>query len=185
MRKTPRSPRERLKLDAIWILTSIFVALILYQTGALTTLVGSTENAGVIGTFVAGIFFTSVFTIAPSTALFVEITATQNLFLTAIIGAFGALLGDLILLLFIRDHVSKDFAYLLRKAKHTRLWEIFNLKSLRVFSPILGALVIASPLPDEIGVAILGASKLSTQYIVLISYCMNMLGIMLVALLAH
>ena len=185
MQKGYRPPRERIKMDAFWILVSIVVASVLYETGTLHALVGSNGRAGIIGTFISGIFFTSVFTITPSTAVFVEIMHTQNIWLTAFLGAFGALLGDLLLVLFIRDHVSKDLAYLLGKAKHTRVWHIIHLKSLRSLSPIIGALVIASPLPDEIGVAMLGASKLKIQYIVAISYCMNFLGIVLVGLFAR
>lgn len=177
-------PRERLKTDLAWIFVSVVCAVVLYSNGTLEHIVNATPEGSVITTFIAGIFFTSVFTIAPASALFVEIIGHQGLLLTAIVGAAGALLGDLVLILFIRDHVSKDFAYLLRKAKNTRLWEIFHLRSLRFLSPIIGALVIASPLPDELGVAMLGASRLPIQYIVIISYAMNVLGILILGVVA-
>ena len=44
--------------------------------------------------------------------------------------------------------------------------------------PVLGTLVIASPLPDELGVAMLGLAKTDKKSFLIISYLGNFLGIL-------
>ena len=46
---------------------------------------------------------------------------------------------------------------------------------------VIAAIIIASPLPDEIGAAIFGALKVKTKYFLVISYTLNFLGILTVA----
>lgn len=44
----------------------------------------------------------------------------------------------------------------------------------------IGAIIIASPFPDELGVSLIGLSKLSTGKFILLSYILNSIGIFLV-----
>jgi hypothetical protein len=46
-------------------------------------------------------------------------------------------------------------------------------------SPILGALIIASPLPDEFGLALLGLSRTRISILIPVSFIMNFLGVYL------
>ena len=46
--------------------------------------------------------------------------------------------------------------------------------------PIIGAIIIASPFPDEIGVSLMGLSKLSTPKFIFISYILNSIGLFLI-----
>ena len=46
--------------------------------------------------------------------------------------------------------------------------------------PFLGAIIIASPLPDELGLVMLGDSKLKYREIAIISYVLNTAGILLI-----
>ena len=52
-------------------------------------------------------------------------------------------------------------------------------------SPIIGALIIASPLPDEFGITLLGLSKLKIMVLLPIALVMNMLGIYLLVTFSH
>ncbi|MBI4100613.1 hypothetical protein HY439_02625 [Candidatus Microgenomates bacterium] len=46
--------------------------------------------------------------------------------------------------------------------------------------PVVGALIIASPLPDELGVSLMGISKMKTYQFLIISFILNTIGIFLV-----
>jgi uncharacterized membrane protein YdjX (TVP38/TMEM64 family) len=45
---------------------------------------------------------------------------------------------------------------------------------------VLGAIIIASPLPDEMGVGLMGISKLKTSQFILLSFVLNAIGIFIV-----
>lgn len=61
---------------------------------------------------------------------------------------------------------------------------IFRLRIFRWSIAFLGALVIASPLPDELGLMMLGFSKIKTSFFVPISFLLNFLGILVIGLIA-
>lgn len=139
-----------------------------------------------IGSFVAGIFFTSIFTTAPAIVALGEIAASGHAVATAAIGALGAVLGDLVLFALIRDRLSEHLAGHL---KGSRGWMRFAVlarsKSFRWFSFFIGGLIIASPFPDELGISLLGFSKMRTLWFVPLSYAFNFLGILAVGGIAN
>ncbi|MEN9561421.1 MAG: hypothetical protein RIQ56_694, partial [Candidatus Parcubacteria bacterium] len=45
------------------------------------------------------------------------------------------------------------------------------------FAPVLGAIIILSPLPDEFGLALLGFSKLKIWVVLLLAFVLNAIGI--------
>ena len=170
--------------DLALVILSIFVAIILAKTGALQDLITSTQEMRFIGSFIAGIFFVSVFTAAPATVALGEIAQSNSVITVAILGGLGALIGDLIIFRFVKDRVSDHFYYLMRVSKSERLFSIFKLKLFRWIIPFVGALIIASPLPDEIGVAMLGLSKMKNSYFILLSFLLNSAGILIIGLIA-
>ena len=94
------------------------------------------------------------------------------------------MIGDLIIFRFVKDRVSEHLSYLIKVSKTERIVSIFKLKLFRWIIPFVGALVIASPLPDEIGVAMLGLSKMKNSYFILLSFLLNSAGILIIGLIA-
>jgi len=166
------------------IILSIVIAVILVKTGALKSLLTSTQELKFIGSFMAGIFFVSVFTAAPATVVLAEIAQSNPVFGVAFFGGVGALVGDLVIFRFIKDKLSEDFLYLIKKSKSERLISIFRLKLFRWLISFIGALIVASPLPDELGLAMMGLSKIKTPLFIPLSFSLNFLGIMTVGLIA-
>ena len=103
----------------------------------------------------------------------------------ALFGGFGGLVGDLIIFRFVRDHVVDDINYFLEHWKRKRRISILEVKVLKSLFPFLGALIIASPLPDELGIALMGLAKMPTSQFVPISFSLNFLGILIIALIAR
>ncbi len=139
----------------------------------------------ILASFVAGMFFTSVATTAPSLAVLGELSLAGNFIVVALVGGLGAVLGDFVLFTFVRDRISRDASFLLRGPRAMRVLHIFKHRRFRRVLPIVGALIIASPLPDELGLALMGFSKMSNRYFFVISYIMNVAGILLIGLVAH
>jgi len=104
--------------------------------------------------------------------------------MVAIVGGLGALIGDIIIFRFVKDRVSEHFAYLIKASRSERLFSIFKLKLFHWIIPFVGALIIASPLPDEIGVTMLGLSKMKSLHFILLSFILNSAGILVIGLIA-
>ena len=65
----------------------------------------------------------------------------------------------------------------IKPSKLRHIMHSFHFGFLKWLSPIIGALIIASPLPDEFGIAFLGMSKVKTAVLMPISFFMNLIGI--------
>jgi hypothetical protein len=170
--------------DVCLVILSIFVAILIAQSGAINHLVASLDGFVYLGIFVAGIFFTSVFTTPLAIVALGELAMHNNILLVSVLGGLGAASGDYAMFRFFKDRVSEDFGYLLTLSKIKRLPHIFRTEAFKWFAPFLGAVIIASPLPDEIGVAILSLSKLDERVFLPISFFANSFGILVIGLIA-
>lgn len=130
--------------------------------------------------FIAGMFFTSAFTVAPAIAVLSKIADTHSLLSTAVFGGIGALAGDFVIFKFVRDRFSEDLKSLFSKNARERFAHIAHLKLFRWFLPFLAALIIASPLPDEFGVMILGFIHTRTLFFIPFSFLANFSGIFII-----
>lgn len=169
------------------LFVSVAVAVFLASTDTVARFLVSTREMQLIGSFLAGLCFTSVFTTAPAIVALGEIVALGgNPWMTAAVGALGAVLGDLLLFAIVRDSLSQHLA---EHLKSTRGWSRFSLlmrsKSLRWLSFFMGGLIIASPFPDELGVSLLGIAKMRTSWFVLLSYSFNFIGILAIGGIAR
>lgn len=176
--------KNNLIQDAAIVILSVLIAIVLAKTGVLVDILASSKKLELFGSFIAGMFFTSVFTAAPATVVLAEIAQVNSIFLVALFGGVGALIGDMVIFRFVKNRLSEDILYLLKKSKSERLLSIFRLRLFRWSIAFLGALVIASPLPDELGLMMLGFSKMKTPLFIPISFLFNSLGILVIGLIA-
>ncbi len=172
-----KKARHELIKDMLFVLIGIVVAIILSRLGFIDYLVNMVSNQIIIS-FIAGVFFTSVFTIAPAAVALVDI-ADASVMTVAFYGSLGALCGDLILFYFIRDHFAENLIASVKPSVTKNILNSFHLGFMKWLSPVLGALIIASPLPDELGLTLLGISKTRISILIPISFVMNFLGIIL------
>ncbi len=185
VRKRLRVDRGKFFRDIIIILLSVVITVMLVRIGALQEILSVAEEATFIGSFIAGIFFTSVFTLAPAAIALAEISQFAPPLSVALWGGLGAACGDLILFLFVRDVFADDFAAVFPLRRLKRLLSPLHYGSARWLLPLIGALIIASPLPDELGIGIMGMSKIKLWQFFIVSFVMNALGILAIAAIAH
>ncbi len=177
--------KNNLIKDMAIVLLSIIVAVLLIQTRALATILTSTKELEIIGSFIAGIFFTSIFTVAPAIITFGEIAQANSVLLTAFFGGLGAVVGDFIIFRFVRDRFSEHLMALINtKNSKARLKSLFRLKLFRWLTFLIGGLIISSPLPDELGISLLGFLKIKTLLFIPLSFLFNFFGILIIGLVA-
>lgn len=177
--------RARLLQDALLIAASVWAAWAIVHFNFVHHALAQAGDGVLYASFLAGLFFTSLLTTAPAIAVLGELAQEGNLLLIALVGALGSVVGDFLIFMFVRDRIARDAEFLLRGPRMMRILHIFKHRRFRRVLPWVGALIIASPLPDELGLALLGLSKLSNRYFFVISYTMNLAGIVLVGLVAR
>lgn len=136
---------------------------------------------GYLGAFFAGVLFVSTFTAATGALLLLVFAETLHPIELGLIAGAGAVMGDLLILRLIEDDLSGELRQLFNHfdPRH-HLSHVLHSRYFGWTLPVLGAIIIASPLPDELGVSLMGISKMKTLNFILISYFLNSLGIFLV-----
>src|SRR3989338_7999878 len=133
---------------------------------------------GLFGMFLAGMMFTYGFTTPIAIAIFI-MSSPENIFIASLVAGVGALIGDMTIFSLVR-YSFRDEVKLLSKEKIVLEIEETIPKKIRKYLAILFAgFIIASPLPDEVGVSMLaGVTKISTKVFMVVSFVMNTLGIL-------
>lgn len=174
----------RIKYPKLFLLILTFLLAYLVFIGRnLLPFYDKLLSLGYVGVFLVGVFYTYGFTSAPATAILLLFAKEQNILLSSIIGGFGALLGDLIVFNFIR-HSFYDEIEKLSKEKifvhiNNLIPDVIKRHLFRKYTVVLiAAFIIASPLPDEIGVSILAAfTDIKIRVFSIVSFLLNTLGI--------
>ena len=166
--------RKELIKDLILVIIGAFIAFALARLGFIDWIVSLVGNI-IVSSFLAGIFFTSGFSIAPAAIALVHINGDPSV--VAFWGALGALCGDLILFYFIRDRFADHLLNSLKPSFTRHVLSSFHLGFMKWLSPVLGALIIASPLPDELALTLMGISKTKLSILIPVSFIMNLIGI--------
>src|SRR3989344_6933746 len=94
--------------DSAIILCSIALAIVIAELNLIEKILLISENVRIIGSFIGGLFFTSIFTAAPAIVFLGEISQVESILIVALIGAVGAVLGDIIIFYLFKNHISDD-----------------------------------------------------------------------------
>lgn len=172
--------------DLLIIALSIVAAVSLVKSEFIVHLLTSTKELEVVGSFIAGFFFTSVFTTVPAIVALGEIADHSSLLGTAVVGGAGAVVGDLVIFRFVRDRFSQHLLEVMGiKGGPRKMQGLFQKGPLRWVTFLLGGLIIASPLPDELGITLLGFSKMKLSWFIPLAFVFNSIGIFLIGLAAR
>lgn len=133
--------------------------------------------------FLMGFFFSLTFTAAISTSVFVTLSqTTNNPLLIAFLGGFGSVLANSIIYKFFKEEIIDDIKFLEPQYAKRIANKIFHSKLFIGLIPYISALLLASPLPDEIGIVILAGSNYRYTHFFLLSFGLHTLGILLIVL---
>ncbi|OGD83512.1 hypothetical protein A2165_02765 [Candidatus Curtissbacteria bacterium RBG_13_40_7] len=184
MEETIAARRKKLIRDGILIILSILLAVVVYQAKPLEGFLYSISGINfLIGALLAGVLFSSTFTVAIASSIFLLLSETHSIFIIALVGGIGAFVGDSLIFKFMRDDLIADFEYLEKHFGPRIAKRIFHSKLIFWFLPIIAAFVIASPLPDEVGLLMLASIKLKYHRFFLLSFLLNTTGILILSLI--
>lgn len=166
------------------VLISVLVAIILGQNEIFKSWLLNLGSLEYIGALFAGMLFVSSFTVAISTVVIAIMTQNLHPMAIALIGGVGAVMGDYLIFKLVRSHLQQELAMLFGKQETSHIKALLHSKYIAWTLPVIGVFIIASPLPDELGVSLLGISKMSEARFILISYLSNAVGILMIASVA-
>ncbi|MFH0829125.1 MAG: hypothetical protein V1907_03005 [Candidatus Kerfeldbacteria bacterium] len=151
----------------------ITAAVILMQVVSAATLASLVRETGVLGIFLVGAMYSISFTSPTATVVLVNLHGQFHPLVIATIGAFGSLAYDELIFIIARKETKTNVGERLHRA----------LERLPVPSSlwfVIGGLIIASPLPDELASGMFGALATSKKRFAALSFSMNFIGILLV-----
>lgn len=175
------------KLKKLILKTAVFILSLsfawwLIKSGYLQSLVETIIPLRFVSEIVAGVLYTSFLSAPVSLAMLVILAQENNPIITALLAGMGAALGDILMIKFFRGNLYSD----LNRVSKLMGFEKFNIilqkLHLSFALPLVGAIIVASPFPDELGLFLLGASKLRYREIALLTYILNTTGILLIVL---
>lgn len=181
-----RKQKSHLGKNIVIVLAGVLVAVLLDATGVFDSILEITAEGRLISSFIAGLFFTSFLTTAPAILALGKIgAASTSLLPVALIGGLGALIGDLLIFSLVKNEIANDARNIICHSASKRIAGICTGRIFRFLTPVLGALIIASPIPDEVGLSLLGFSRVPLKIFIPLSYIMNTLGILAIGATAR
>jgi hypothetical protein len=167
------------------VLIGLAVFILLLNTSFMTTAFDLVGALGYFGVFLTGILFVSLFTAVPAFLLLLSF-GELNPIAVALIAGLGSMIGDYLILKYAEEKVAyelKPIAF--RFGIPQTIGYLQGKKSTLGLVRLLGAVIIASPLPDEIGIGLLGMGRLNRVNFLAICYVLNAAGILLIVLSAR
>ena len=171
------------------LLISIIGAYYLFTRPAVEAFLGNLGQLKYLGIFVAGLLFSFGFTTPFAIGIFASISPA-NILLASIIGSCGALLSDLCIYKMIKVSFMNEFKRLQKIPPFRAIQRTINqsltnrLKNYLLY--FLVGFIIASPLPDEIGITMLaGLTTIRTHILAFLSFIFNTLGILIILIITN
>src|SRR3989338_4560540 len=159
-------------VGAVWLLKSHIIASVVAGLGEYTE----------IGAFVSGLFFTSMLTTVPAIVALSEVSHYMPIWHLALLGGLGALMGDLLIFRFVRSGLVERIVRAACSPRMQRFGRAIAAGPPGWMPTLIGAVVIASPLPDEVGLLMMGLSNIRLLQFVPLSLIANTAGIYLIAI---
>ncbi|MDP3988236.1 MAG: hypothetical protein Q8P80_03775 [Candidatus Levybacteria bacterium] len=163
------------------VFLGVAIAIILSRIDVFHQFLLHLGNFGYIGAFIAGILFVSTFTVATGAVILLILAETLSPIEIGVIAGLGAVFGDFTIFRFIKDNLTNELEDIYNHVDSSHHFvKILHSKYFSWTLPVVGAIIIASPFPDEIGVSLMRISKMKTYQFLLISFILNAIGIFLV-----
>jgi hypothetical protein len=171
--------------NTAFLILSIVAFFYFADTSFIQNIIHKLGELGYLGAFISGVFFVFTFTVAPAAVIIFRLADVLNPVLVALFAGAGAVFGDYIIFKYFRDKVFEELKPIFAKITGPTIKKIFLTPYFAWLLPLAGIFIIGSPLPDEVGVGLIGASKMKGWQFLFISFLLNVAGILIVVTLAR
>lgn len=170
--------------NLLLLIVGLIIALLVITNKNINELVLGLKQFGYLGVFLGGMLFVSTFTFATGVVILFSLAEHIPTLPMILLATFGAVFADYLIFRFVKDDVEKEIQPLydgLEKfGKKNHLRKLIHTKYFGWTLPVIGALVMASPLPDELGISLMGISNIKTKQFLIISFLSHGVGMTIV-----
>lgn len=164
-----------LTLVFISILLTIFLSKYNFLNDGLFNL----RHIPFIGSFIAGILYVSASTAALGVLMLSDLATTSSSLEIAIIAGLGGAVADFVIFRFFKGNLIGEITPIYNRFGGKHLTKLMYHKYFRWSLPIVGAIIIASPFPDELGISLMGLTKIKNYQFIVLSFILDAAGIFL------
>ena len=135
-----------------------------------------------VGIFFTGILFVFTFTVATAIIILHMLGEVMSPWMIGLVAGLGAVIGDYLIFMFVRKHIlgkTNDLAKHLPKSFWGKLAKNTYFQWLL---PVLGIIIVVLPFPDEVGITLLGISKIKLYQFVILAFVAHVVIITLIAM---
>lgn len=161
------------------IFISILLTIFLSKYNFLNQFLFDIRHTPFLGSFIAGILYVSASTAALGILMLSDLSKTLHPIEIAIIAGLGGALADFVLFRFFKGYLISEITPIYNKLGGKHLTKLMYHKYLRWSLPIIGAIIIASPFPDEIGISLMGLTRIKNYQFIILSFALNITGVFL------
>jgi membrane protein YqaA with SNARE-associated domain len=161
-------------------LTALVLFVLLIDSALLVSVIRVVDEFGYVSGLLAGALSVSFFTAAPALVLTVELAQHLNPFLLAFLVAIGSVAGDWLIIKFFEERIFTELAPVIKKLKLRRIKQALSRPYGKWVLVVIGAAVVSSPLPDEVGLALMGVGHHKRYIVLTICFVLNFIGAFLV-----
>lgn len=162
-------------------LLGIIVAILLSRMPFVMEYLEHIGTLGYVGAFFAGMLFVISFTVATGALILFVLAEHLHPIELALIAGMGATTSDVLIFLYAKRRVSHDLEDLYHAVdRKYHLKHLMHKRTVHWMLPVIGAILLASPLPDELGASLMGLSHMKTSKFIVVSFLLNAIGIFLV-----
>lgn len=173
--------RYQYKHTTLVILTIVLFVLLI-DSALLGAVFGFVEGWGYLGGFVAGILSVSFFTAVPAVVLILDLANKLEPHWLALMWALGSTIGDWLILKFYQEKIVQELHPLFKRVGLKQIVRLLRHRFTSWILFLIGAVFIASPLPDEIGIGLMGLSHLKRRYVLFMCLLLNAAGALVIIL---
>jgi len=170
---------------------SIVFAYVLYKMGAFHWIEAHLDGASYASMLLAGFLFSFGFTAPLAATYFFEVAHLVNPFIAALLAAIGATVSDISIFQFTKLSFHDEILRMKETWVIQKLHGLFHREYIshefrNALRWILACVVIASPLPDEVGMTfIVGFTHLKGWKLSSLCFVLNTIGIFVIMMLGR
>lgn len=158
-----------------------FISIVLFSLSPLLPkLTDTLQLLGLFGAFLGGMMYVSTFTFSAGVLTLLVLAPSYNIFLITAVASAGALTSDLLIFKFVSDDLDSEIRDIWNRLGGRHVMRVLHIKIFSWLLPLIGALIVASPFPDELGISLMGLSKMRASRFIPLVFFLNSIGIFLI-----
>ena len=170
------------------LILSIVLAYFIFRNPFVSNYIFRLEGLSYLGIFVSGMLIAFGFSAAFAVGFFI-VSQPQNIFLAATIGAMGSVVSNLLIFKFIRFSFKNEFDNIQNEKSFSDIKKIvkenISIKIRHYILYLFAGILIATPLPDEIGVSLLaGLTTIKSKVLAMITFVLHFGEILIILYLS-